>query len=92
MSVAGEIAAWFGGALGIGGIIGSPWLIVGIIYMICVGIGLLSKMSFDGFFLIIAVATLISGSFFLTQNMITGLLMVGGGLILAMAAMRMFRH
>ena len=91
MSAIGSIASYFGGAVAMG-IFGNPWFIVGIIYMICVGIGLLSKMSFDGMFLILAIATIISGGYFMPQNMITGIVMVAGGLVAAIAAMRLFRH
>ena len=91
MSVLSEMIAEIG-AIFAGSIFGSPLITVGVIYMMAIGIGLLSKMSFDGFLVTIILATIIAGTSFLPSNAVIGLTMIVGGILASLAAMRLIRH
>ena len=62
-------------------------------YIIVIGIGIYSKMSFDSIFLLIGIVTIIGGATFTASGQVlTGLFMIITGIIVAIAVLRIFRH
>lgn len=91
MTLGGEMAAYFGDLLTIG-FFSAPVIKIFFLYFITLGVGFFSKMSFDGMMLLLGIATMISGTWFLSNPVMLILFLIVGGIVIALAVMRLIRH
>jgi hypothetical protein len=95
MGIFESMAGTLGASL-MGGLFGNPLILVGFIYLIAIGIALVTKMGFDGWVVTLTLTSIFCGSWFLGsyigQTAFMGLVGIILGILVSLAVLRWLRH